>query len=394
MHHRFEAIALVAVLVPLSVTAAEIVIDDFIIDFELDRFNSKDSIAGVGDLNAAFLATLGNGRVVVDESGHLGHDATGRITTNIVPSVIVSELSELPPVENGGIAFNFLHWGSFSNDDLTDGGTNDTLFIDFAFSSGKPPRVARLNAFTPGVWGVHQLGVLPISDEPFTIAIPFNEFPARTGGDVLADFRFLTSFEIDFFSGGLFDSEEDTGWRFGIDAVRVGPAVYTASDFNQDGLSDVVDLDLLIAQRPAKASNVTNATSHFDLNGDESIDTADIDTWLYLAALENGLPSLLKGDANLDGTVDALDLNVVGRNWISDVAAWSQGDFSGDGVTDAQDLGVLGTNWQGSGVAAATSVVPEPSGFAYWLAVLCVVARGGKQRSNAGRLRLRSSRRS
>ena len=345
MRGRLETIVLAAVLVPRLGWCADIVIDDFDIDFAVDQFSVTDSITGVGDLSSGFLARISNGRVVVGEGGKVSHNATGRIATNIVPSVLVSELSALPPVELGGHVRASLTWGAFSNGedltrDVTDGGTNDTLFIDFAFSSGGPPRTTRLNAFTPGVWGVHFLDELPISDEPFTIAIPFDEFPARTGGGVLADFRFLSSFEIDFFSGGLFDTEEDTGWRFGVDAVRVGPGIVTATDLNQDGVSDVADLDLLIAQRPAITSNVTPATSRLDLNGDELIEAADLTEWLSLAATENGLSSqYLEGDANLDGSVDAPDLNAVGRNWVSDTSAWSEGDFTGDGTVDAPRFG-------------------------------------------------------
>jgi hypothetical protein len=75
------------------------------------------------------------------------------------------------------------------------------------------------------------------------------------------------------------------------------------------------------------------------------------------------------GDANLDGRVDAADLNVVALNWRGNNKTWTQGDFTGDGIVDAADLNELALNWQ-SGVEgqalAATSVTRtgEDSGSA------------------------------
>ena len=74
-----------------------------------------------------------------------------------------------------------------------------------------------------------------------------------------------------------------------------------------------------------------------------------------------GTPTLLPGDANLDGRVDAADLNILGLNWLGMDKTRSEGDFTGDGIVNSADLNVLGINWQtGVGNPAA---VPEPSGL-------------------------------
>lgn len=73
------------------------------------------------------------------------------------------------------------------------------------------------------------------------------------------------------------------------------------------------------------------------------------------------------GDANMDGAVDARDLNQLGIHWQQDVAGWEQGDFTGDGFVDAQDLNELAVNWQ-SGVISPTAV-PEP--LIYRTVILC-----------------------
>jgi hypothetical protein len=54
----------------------------------------------------------------------------------------------------------------------------------------------------------------------------------------------------------------------------------------------------------------------------------------------------VRGDANLDGKVDAMDLNQVGLNWrMTRCVTWEDGDFTGDGLVAAGDLNAIGVNW-------------------------------------------------
>ncbi len=74
-------------------------------------------------------------------------------------------------------------------------------------------------------------------------------------------------------------------------------------------------------------------------------------------------PTLLPGDANEDGIVNAADLNIVGSNWQQSVdPGRANGDFDNSGFVDAADLNVIGTNWQRTAepLAASTATVPEP----------------------------------
>ena len=68
------------------------------------------------------------------------------------------------------------------------------------------------------------------------------------------------------------------------------------------------------------------------LNQDGTIDRTDLDDWLTGDAQNE---PILSGDSNLDGVVDALDLNAVGTHWLQTDAGWCGGDFSADGVVDA-----------------------------------------------------------
>lgn len=132
-------------------------------------------------------------------------------------------------------------------------------------------------------------------------------------------------------------------------------------DFDANGICDTVDIDELMVD----ATDGTN-TSTYDLTGDGVVDEADRDAWLSAAGSENGLSdAYLLGDANLDGIVDANDLNEVGISWQdANERRWSNGNFvisQGEGV-DANDLNVVGIAWQQSVAPAAdASVVPEPS---------------------------------
>ena len=85
------------------------------------------------------------------------------------------------------------------------------------------------------------------------------------------------------------------------------------------------------------------------------------------------------GDANLDGTVNALDFNAVATNFgvgTSDV--WTQGDFNYDGVVNTTDFMALATNFGATiGTAPAPvlgTLVPEPTSLAA-LALLGLVGR-------------------
>lgn len=69
------------------------------------------------------------------------------------------------------------------------------------------------------------------------------------------------------------------------------------------------------------------------------------------------------GDANRDGGVDLLDLDLLGQNWLGSDTDWAQGDFNGDGTTNLLDLDLLGQYW-GFGTAGALN----PDGFAAALA--------------------------
>jgi hypothetical protein len=132
----------------------------------------------------------------------------------------------------------------------------------------------------------------------------------------------------------------------------------------------VTDLDQLFAAGNL-VEGVATEVSHikFDLSGDGMINGDDVSLWLSQTALANGYASrYLPGDTNLDGNVDAIDLNALAISWQQGNKVWSNGDVNGDGTVDSHDLNLLGINWQQSVPLAASQSVPEPSGG--WLLLL------------------------
>lgn len=122
------------------------------------------------------------------------------------------------------------------------------------------------------------------------------------------------------------------------------PGTVKAADFNGDGVLDVDDIDALVMEIIAG----TNGPS-FDLTSDGLVNTNDLAQWRVTAGTANGFSgAYLEGDANLDGDVNATDLNAMSMNWQQINNTWSGGDFNASGFVDAGDLNLLGQNWQGS----------------------------------------------
>lgn len=136
-------------------------------------------------------------------------------------------------------------------------------------------------------------------------------------------------------------------------------------DFDGSGVCELVDIDALVMEIVGGAGDLA-----FDINGDGSLDIADVQEWLSQAGNENIGAPYLNGDANLDGVVDVSDFGIWNSNKFTTTGRWSLADFTADGVTDVSDFGVWnGNKFTSSNDAAA---VPEPTS----LAILTVLLAG------------------
>ncbi len=156
----------------------------------------------------------------------------------------------------------------------------------------------------------------------------------------------------------------DTSNLFVDGTITFGAVVEADCDFNGDTLCNTADIDMLTAEIATGGANLA-----LDIDGDGSITTGDLDTWLAEAGTKNGLSGpYLPGDANLDGAVNAQDLNELGQRWQAMDNLWSHGDFTADGNVNASDLNELGQRWQQVvPAAAAATAVPEPSALSLLL---------------------------
>ena len=100
-----------------------------------------------------------------------------------------------------------------------------------------------------------------------------------------------------------------------IAAIMAGPDVGgLLGDFDDNGVLNTIDIDLLMNEVAAGSNDAA-----FDLTKDGEVNDLDRDQWLAEAGPRNGFAGpFLVGDADLDGTVAAGDLNELGLTWSSD----------------------------------------------------------------------------
>ena len=156
-------------------------------------------------------------------------------------------------------------------------------------------------------------------------------------------------------------------------------------DFNNDSHVELLDVDAIVGEIVAGTNGQL-----FDLTGEDIVDKSDLAAWLSAAATHNGFSeAYLPGDSNLNGAVDAADLNALALNWrkYEDVARWSAGDFEPSGIVDAADLNKLALHWQQSIAMASTASAPVPEPSALLLTLVGLASVRGRARRRCVRER-------
>lgn len=183
----------------------------------------------------------------------------------------------------------------------------------------------------------------------------------------LSDFKVILTHEIGH-AIGLGDVEDFSGNGFIDNNYSSGDPLGTLTD-PWAHLVDPLDPG---ASAGLSIYNVPNSTAGIDRFGVDILMESSIPQVFFdqgFAELRNDdfggrqflypeLAPQLPGDANVDGVVDLLDLDILGVNFDASGALYSQGDFNGDTFVDLLDLDLLGANF---GASIGSQSVPEPT---------------------------------
>jgi hypothetical protein len=144
----------------------------------------------------------------------------------------------------------------------------------------------------------------------------------------------------------------------------------SAGDFNQDGVLEIDDIELLIA-----AIRFGNTEPAFDVDNSGAIDNQDLQHWVA------DMKRTWFGDANFDGVFDSGDLiNVLAAGEFEDAipgnSGWATGDWNADGDFTTSDLvfALVDGGFE-LGPRGGVNAVPEPTSRWMFVLALAVMAK-------------------
>lgn len=213
------AFATIGALLSLTDARAEIILDGFDEAFEIV----------LPEMEGDFITQFSVGALEAERrsqvSASSGSEPTGRADANLTqPSVLNFALNRLNPHPVGGlpvVALSLSYY--FEEVDITQGGINDRVSIDFASVASARP-LARIDVFVqdasqPGISYVSQLFDIPSQDEPFSLQFPLDSFSVRGGGGGRIDFQrvywtLVTTYPV-YFSG-----PNEINFSTAVDSIR------------------------------------------------------------------------------------------------------------------------------------------------------------------------------
>lgn len=340
---------------------------------------------------------LGNATVVGSVSGpqrtsHVSSAATAETTITLLDNAIMTIDSDLEDSGWSGFAMS----GGTNSGANSNGGTttleiadNATFAIEqdlnMTLGTGDDTtstlRVRGPNA-TVTINGDLRMALDDFDDENFGTAILHAELTDRThstvtvggtavigNGNLVVTFsdytpsggesyQLLTAGEVDgaaFRETTLPELSEGLTWDLSIDSTSVLLSILGGGllgDFNQNGMLDIDDINLLTVQSASGANDPA-----FDLNGDAVVNGDDAKIWA------KDLANTWVGDSNLDGEFNSGDFVVVfqGQKFEQDIEAnWSEGDWNGDGRFNSGDF-VAAFQDSGYEKGPRPAAVPEPT---------------------------------
>lgn len=214
---RFLAIAIAMVAQSFCMcecVRAEFIVDDFD-DSVIAKSPESDEFAttpNVGPLDATRQVRI----------AWLQGEPDGQLDSNISnPSALTGIVSRLNPRNQFSrpiVSLQFEY--AFSPVDFTQGGVNDTLYLDFRrLESEIPPSLLLILIGSHAYLGQD----IPRSAQPFTVAIPFSSFAPRGGGPGVPDYTAVRGVEFEIRPSQLAGGGPDPlNFVMELDRVRVG----------------------------------------------------------------------------------------------------------------------------------------------------------------------------
>lgn len=181
---------------------------------------------------------------------------------------------------------------------------------------------------------------------------------------------------------------------FGVLQPNTGTITEPAGLYNlvdTPGFTAALDLDAIAGQTAALDTDLSmfsdlaaGSSQMFDLRFDTTQPAGAYSTAITLTLSDEDLPGeatgvtltinlqgivAIEGDANLDGVVDATDLDILVANY-GQSGTWAEADFNVDGMVDYLDLSLMGDAFGtdftslAPALAALTTAVPEPTSVA------------------------------
>ncbi len=180
----------------------------------------------------------------------------------------------------------------------------------------------------------------------------------------------------------LFEPGEDDEHVFAVTGVDLGPAGGWTGNFVWGELT----------VQPGQHVSVADGDAGVDGGGALYVHTltlAGVGSYVGLGPSMNlyyrnggGPKQLFGGDANLDGSVNILDLGALANNYRGTDRTWAEGDFNGDAAVNILDLGALANNYRRTtGGGPGGEPVPEPVSACLWAAGLGALLLGPRRAS-------------
>jgi hypothetical protein len=162
-------------------------------------------------------------------------DPEGRLDSDISSSsTLTGQITRLNPFPSGETLTAVQSNYQFSPVDFTQNGKNNAFFFDFLQLNSELPPSLFLILLSDGHDNfVHFESAFLLHDQPFTVVIPFDEFPPRGDGNTRPNYTSIKSINVELRASEIAGGGPDPlNFFMQLDRIRVGRVVPEPSSFS------------------------------------------------------------------------------------------------------------------------------------------------------------------